>query len=136
MALPRIKVALEKAIKALDPSFSTAYENVEFTPQANTPYQDIQIVPRAPDNQTVGSSYYREVGELQVFLNYPSNTGTSACMLKAVQLRDYFKRGNTYSNAGIDVNIMKTPSISSGSVIGDRYVVVVVINYSAGVFKA
>ena len=136
MALPRIKVALEKALKALDPSFSTAYENVEFTPQAGVPYQDVQIVPRAPDNQTVGDGYYREVGELQVFLSYPSNTGTSACMNKAVQIRDYFKRGNTYSNAGVDVNIMKTPSISSGNVVGDRYVQVVVISYAAGVLKA
>jgi hypothetical protein len=135
MALPRIKQALEKHLAALSPALSTAVENISFTPVLGTPYQDVQIVPRAPDNQTLGDGYYRESGELQVFLCYPSGAGSAACMTRAILTRDHFKRGTTLSQGGIEVIIMSTPKITSGSVFNDRYVIGVFMEYSCGVLK-
>lgn len=135
MALPRIKIALEKHLAALTPALATAVENIKFTPTAQVPYQDVQIVPRAPDNQTIGDGYYRETGELQVFLSYPTNQGSSPAHTRAILTRDWFKRGTTLNHSGIEVIIMKTPTVTSGSIFNDRYIVGVFIEYSAGVLK-
>jgi len=135
MALPRIKVALEKHLQALAPVLSTAVENVSFTPVPGVPYQDVQIVPREPDNQTLGDGFYRDTGELQVFLSYPSGTGSQQAMNRAILTRDWFKRGTTLTQGGIEVIIMKTPTVTSGNIFNDRYIIAVFIEYSCNVLK-
>jgi len=135
MALTKIKIALEKHLAALTPVLATAVENIKFTPTQGVPYQDVQIVPRAPDNQTLGDRYYRENGELQIFLSYPTNQGSSPAQTRAILTRDHFKRGTTLTQGGVDVVVMETPSITSGSIFNDRYIIGVFIKYSCGVLK-
>lgn len=133
MAIVQIKKALEKRLSTLTPSIATAYESVSFTPVQGTPYQRAQIVPRKPENPTMGDSYYRETGELQVFLAYPSNLGTAQVLARAELVQQHFARGTTIVEGSLEVIISKTPQIAGSTVIGDRIVVPVIIQYYVGI---
>jgi hypothetical protein len=124
------KKALEKHLSALTPSLSTAYEGVSFSPINGTPYQRVQLVPSRPENPTLGDDYFRDNGEFQVFLLYPSNKGTGEVLGRAEALRSHFKRGTTLTEGNSVVQIMRTPYISGCTIIGDRVIVPVLIRYS------
>jgi hypothetical protein len=124
------KKALEKHLSALTPSLSTAYEGVSFSPVNGTPYQRVQLVPSRPENPTLGDDYFRDNGEFQVFLLYPSNKGTGEVLGRAEALRSHFKRGTTLTEGNSVVQIMRTPYISGCTIIGDRVIVPVLIRYS------
>jgi hypothetical protein len=124
------KKALEKHLSALTPSLSTAYEGVSFSPVNGTPYQRVQLVPSRPENPTLGDEYFRDNGEFQVFLLYPSNKGTGEVLGRAEALRSHFKRGTTLTEGNSVVQIMRTPYISGCTIIGDRVIVPVLIRYS------
>ena len=125
-----IKKALEKHLAALTPSLATAYEALSFTPIPGTPYQRVQISTQRPENPTIGDDYYRDRGELQVFLCYPSNKGTGDVLTRAELLREHFKRGTTLVEGGSTVLITRTPQIAGSTIIGDRVIVPVLITYS------
>lgn len=129
MSLVTIKKALEKRLQLITPSISTSYESVSFTPVANEPYQKVQIIPRQPDNPTLGDGYYREVGEFQVVLAYPSNVGTLDVLTRAELVQQHFARGTSITEGDLTVIIPRTPQISGASVIGDRVIVPVIIRY-------
>lgn len=133
MSIIKIKRAFEGSLKLFDPLMVTAYENVKFTPVTGVPYQKVKIVPRKPENPTLGDDFYREVGQCQIFLCYDSNEGTNAAYTKAENLKGYFKRGTSLSNDGINITVRDTPQIVGGTVTTDRYVVVVLIEYFADV---
>jgi hypothetical protein len=124
------KKALEKHLSALTPSLSTAYEGVSFSPVNGAPYQRVQLVPSRPENPTLGDDYFRDNGEFQVFLLYPSNKGTGEVLGRAEALRSHFKRGTTLTEGNSVVQIMRTPYISGCTIIGDRVIVPVLIRYS------
>lgn len=124
------KKALEKHLSALTPSLSTAYEGVSFSPVNGTPYQRVQLVPSRPENPTLGDDYFRDNGEFQVFLLYPSNKGTGEVLGRAEALRSHFKRGTTLTEGNSVVQIMRTPYISGCTIIGDRVIIPVLIRYS------
>lgn len=125
-----IKKALEKHLAALTPSISTAYEALSFTPVPGTPYQKVQISTQRPENPTLGDDYYRDRGEFQVFLCYPTNKGTGEVLTRAELLREHFKRGTTLVEGGATVLITRTPQIAGTAIIGDRVIVPVLITYS------
>ena len=117
----------------MSPAIATGYENVQFSPPDNAPYQRVQLIPDTPDNSTFGDDYYREKGEFQVFLAYPRNTGPALAMDRAVSLQNHFKRGSSFQEGNVVVHILKTPSIAGSIVTQDRYVVPVIIKYEAEV---
>jgi Bacteriophage related domain of unknown function len=133
MAILSIKKALEKKLAALTPNISTAYESFSFTPVPNVPYQRVQVIPRKPDNPTMGDSYYRENGEFQVFLAYPSNVGTGQVLAQAELVQQHFARGTTITEGSLEVIIPRTPQIAGSTVVGDRIVVPVIIQYYVGI---
>lgn len=135
MALVQIKKALEKHLAAMTPAISTAYESVSFTPVQGTPYQRVQVIPRRPENPTFGDSYYRETGELQIFLAYPSNKGTAEVLARAELVQQHFARGTTLTEGSLDINILRTPQISGCTVSGDRIIAPVIIQYSVGILQ-
>jgi hypothetical protein len=134
MAILDIKKAFEKRLNSITPSIQTAYEAVSFTPTQGVPYQKVQLSPNQPENPTIGDGYYREVGEFQVFLCYPSNKGTSEVLTRAELVRSYFQRGTTLVEGASEIIIIRTPQIAGTSIIGDRIIVPVLIQYSVGVF--
>lgn len=114
----------------MTPSLATAAESVSFTPVSGVPYQKIQTVPRKPENPTLGDDYFRDVGEFQVFLCYPSNQGVDAVQTRADAVRNHFKRGTTLIENDVEVLITRTPQIAGNMIIGDRVIVPVLITYS------
>jgi len=135
MAILNIKKALEKHLQLMTPAIATAYESVSFSPASGVPYQRAYVVPRKPENPTIGDSYYREVGEFQIFLAYPNNKGSGEVLARAELVQQHFARGTTLTEGGLDINIMFTPQISGSAISGDRIIVPVIIKYSAGVLQ-
>jgi hypothetical protein len=133
MSQIKIRRAFEKSLKSLDSNFQTAYENVSFTPTKDVPYQRVQLVPFEPENPTFGDNFHREVGEFQVFLCFPINNGTSAAYTKAEQIKNFYYRGLTLVEDGLEVIIRTTPAVSGGITANDRFIVPVIIEYYASI---
>jgi hypothetical protein len=131
MAVTQIRRALEIALNAITPAISSAWENMDFTPQGGTPYQDVYLLPAEPENPEFGGSIYRERGILQVTLKYPAGTGPSLAAARAELIQSTFFRGASFTNGGLKVIIDRTPEIMPYYVDGDRYCIPVRIRYFA-----
>ena len=114
---------------------TTVPENTSYTPVADTPYQVAYLFPLNPENPTFGDKYYREEGIFRVMLMYPNKKGTGSIQIKAEAIKDYFYRSLTLTEGSVQVIIEKTPSVSSGKVIDDRYSVNVDIKYFCSILK-
>lgn len=134
MSVIATRKALEKHLATLSPTLATAYESVTFNPVQGTPYQRVQLVPRTPENPTVGDDYYRDIGEFQIFLCYPANQGVADAQARAEVIRTHFKRGTTLTEGAIEVLITRTPQLAGNVIIGNRLIVPVLITYSVEVF--
>lgn len=134
MSHRNIRIALESRLAAMNPAVSIAGENTSFLPTPNTPYQRANLLPADPDNPIVGDGFYRELGIFQVSLCYPLNTGPAAAETRAELVRTQFKRGTTLTSGGYTITIDQTPTIASGFVDGDRWVVPISIPYWANIF--
>ena len=135
MSLDKVRAALETALEAQDSSFATAWENTAFTKPANdVPYQKVNLLPAMPDNSTQGNKHYQEVGLMQVTLCYPQNAGPGDAQTRAVALRNYFKRGSTFTSGGVKTIVTRTPAIGPALIDDDRYCIPVSISYQADIF--
>lgn len=129
-----IRAALEIALNAMSPALATAWENNAFAPPASTvAYQKAYTMFATPDNPEWGSSH-QELGIFQVTLCYPLQVGTSAAAARAELLRTTFKRGASFTNSGVTVNITKTPEVGAGTPAGDRFEMPVKIRFMAQIF--
>jgi hypothetical protein len=134
MSLLDTKKSLEKYLAALSPSIQTSYEGVTFNPTPGTPYQYVQITPWQPENPTLGDQYFRDIGEFQVFLCYPTGRGTGEVLARAELVRLHFKRGTTLTEGASKVLIIDTPKIAGAMSSQDRIVIPVLIRYSVEEF--
>lgn len=135
MSLELIERALKRHLSQMSPNIATSYEGASFEPTKDVPYQYVQLTPRRPENPTMGDGYYREVGEFQIFLCYPIGKGTGEIRARAELVRKHFKRATTLIESGLDIIVPTTPQVAGTTIAGDRLVVPVLINYSAGVFE-
>ena len=134
MSIAALKIALESAIKTNLGTFPIAWENMSFIPPTDGgAFASVFILPATPANPTFGSSFHREVGLIQVTLNYPIDGGSGKVYVKAETVRDSFKRGTTFTSGGITVHVQGTPAIGPGIVQGNRYTLPIRINYFANV---
>lgn len=133
MSIVNIKKALEKHLAGLLPKIATAHEGVSYVPENGVAYQRVVVVPRKPLNPTMGDDYYRDIGELQVFLAYPTAQGTGEVLARAELIRTHFKRATTLVEGDSRVLIVRTPQIVGTTTIGDRVIVPVIIEYSSEV---
>lgn len=120
--------ALETRLKALDPTFPTAWENASYTPTTGTPYQQVTLMRATPENPVQGIGF-REQGFLQVSLYYPLNKGPGDAEAKAKALRDWFPKKLSLVHGGITVTINAAAEIATGFKDGDRWVVPVRIPF-------
>lgn len=134
MSVVIIRSILETALDAITPSIATAFENVSYQPPSATiPYQIAWVIFATPDNPETGAGY-RELGFMQVTLQYPLQAGTSAAAARAILIRETFKKNTSLSNSGVVVTINKTPAIGNGVVDTDRWAVPVKIPFHANFF--
>jgi Bacteriophage related domain of unknown function len=134
MSILDVRSALQNRLAAMPNGIVSAFEGVPYDPVAGTPYQTVTLIPGAPLNPSFGNDYYREIGILRIRLFYPSRQGVGAITVQAQRLRDWFYRGLTVSSGSIETIIQRTPSISSCTIVGDRLVQSVDIQYFASVF--
>lgn len=133
MSIKEIKSGLEKKLLTLSPPIDTAFESVTYVPSSGVPYQRVQLILRSR-NTTQGSTHFRQEGDFQVFLLYPSNEGTGDILTRAELLREHFKRGTTIVEGGFTINIVETPNIAGAQVIGDRVITPIIIPFVCEVF--
>lgn len=134
MSQDKIQRAFEKKLASITPAISTAYENLSFTPVTDVPYQRVQLVPFSPENPTFGDNYHREVGEFQVYLCYPIGKGKGAAAARAALVKDTFYRSLTLVEDLQEIVIRRTPSVGSGFISKDRYVIPINIEYYSSEF--
>ncbi len=125
-----VRAALETALNAISPAIATVYESTDYTPVSGTAYQKVFFRFATPVNIEWGSRH-QEVGYMQVDLLYPALVGTATANTRIELLRSTFSRGSSFVSSGVTVNIINTPSIKGGNIEADRWVVSVIINFSA-----
>jgi len=134
MSAALIRRCLEVALNAMTPTLPTAFENVAFQPPAaDTPYQRAWVLFAEPDNPEMGSGF-RDLGYLQVTLQYPLQKGTADANARANLLRTTFRKNTSFTNSGVVVTISRTPAIGNGVVDADRWAVPVKIPFHANFF--
>jgi hypothetical protein len=133
--------ALELQLQAFDPTFPTAWENVNYEPPYDNsgpepeplPYQATFVLMAKPENPTMGDNFFRQRGYMQVSLRYPPNKGAGDARRRAGMLRDHFRRGLSMTSGGVTTTVEETPEIGSGSNDGDRYVINVFVRFYANI---
>lgn len=131
MSLALVRAALEKRLAALSPPIDIAFENMAFEPVVGTPYQKANLLRASPDNAVMGSGMFEEIGIFQVTLLYPENTGPGAADARAQLVRDWFKRGMSFTEGGITTLINRTAYVHPGRSDGDRWSVPVDVRWHA-----
>lgn len=129
-----IRNAMENALAAITPAIDIVHENQDYAPAADRPYCEVFVLFATPGNPTLGSAFYQELGVLQVNLMYPTKAGTADATAQAKLVRDVFKRGASFADSGITVQIDKTPEISGGTVDGDRWKTILKAPFHADIF--
>lgn len=132
----RIKQLCETHLKALAPDFPTAWENVNFKPSANAPFQIPTFLFAEPDLRGSSDSPYLQRGILTVTLAYPTNQGGGAAQLKAEEIRNWFNAGITMVGEDFNVIVERTPEITSGTIEEDRFTIRVRIRFFAYIDRA
>lgn len=127
MPLLATKRALERRLMALTPAIPTAFEGVSFEPPS-TMYQRVQLAIDDPTDPVLGTGYYREELQFQIFITDAPNNGTAAALTRAQLTRDQFKKGTVFEEGGFRISILSTPKISSTAQIGNRTIVPVLID--------
>lgn len=133
MSQLKIKKAFEEYLDGLQPPIETTYDNVNFKPTADVPYQFVSILFAKPENPSLGDDFYRERGYLQVSLKYPQNIGAGDAMARGELIRGWFKRGLSLEEGGVTAIVEETPEIRPGNNEGDRYVVNVFVRFFSNI---
>lgn len=132
MSLSSIKQALEVRLSELPSLLPTSWDNKPL-PMTSDPHQRVNFLPAPPENPTMGDSFRREVGVMQITLSYPTNIGAGTALAMAVTLQAWFPRGSSFVANGITTTIQRTPEIGPGRTVNDRYLVPVSIRYFANI---
>ena len=134
MAITETKRCLERRLMALTPSLPTSFEGASFEPPL-TMYQSCQLSIRNPDDPVLGTGFYRERIQFQVFVVDAPNNGTAAAIQRAELIREWFKKGSTFQEGAYRIHILNTPKVASTGAIGNRTVVPVMIDAVTEVYS-
>lgn len=133
MPIAETKRAAERHLSTLTPAIPTGYEGVKFDPPT-TMYQRVQLSIRPPDDPVLGTGYYRERIQFQVFIVGEINKGTGEVLARAELVRNHFKKSTFLAEGDIRIHVLATPQISGSAIVQDRVVVPVLIDLVAEVF--
>lgn len=134
MAISFIKKAAEKHLLTLSPSIPTSFEGVNFDPPQGM-YQRTQFLIRSPDDPVLGTGYYRENVNFQVYVSIPDGNGTGDAYRRAELIRNLFKKGTTLVESGIMIHVLSTPKVSTDMQASGRIIVPVFIDLTAEVYS-
>lgn len=127
MAIMEIKKALETRLLSLTPSIPTGFEGVNFDPPS-TMYQFCQLIIRPPEDPVFGKGYYRERCQFQVFVSSNQGSGTGTALARAELVRNWFQKGTSLLEGGVQISILETPHVGSPTMVNGRVLVPVLIN--------
>lgn len=136
MSIVTARTLLEGRLNAITPSLSTAWENVLFTPVANTPYQRVNLLVSDIKNPCINDKMYETTGFLQVMLCYPLATGAKNAYARAEMIQDSFCFGLQLTSGAVKVLIHKTPQIAPAIINGDRYEIPVSIYFAVAKYPS
>lgn len=134
MSIVKIRSALEGHLATMSGALPISYENAQYKPTPGVAFQTANLLPATTENPSIGAELHRELGVFQVTLHYPVNAGSATSATMAENIRTRFKRGTTITKDSVTVMIDSTPSVNSGRIDGDRWVVAVSIPYMANIF--
>ena len=119
---------------ALVPVLPTAFEGLSFDPPT-TMYQRCQFLIQSPDDPVLGTGYYRERIQFQVFIVGEANKGTAEAIQRAEIVRERFKKGTTLLEGGFRIHILSTPKVGSVSPVGTRTITPVLIDVVTEIYS-
>lgn len=135
MSLDLVRQVLETRLLAMPSGLvlaSTAFENMDIAPAIDAPFQQVTLLPAAPDNPVFGGGYV-EVGILQVSLFYPLHGGVKAAQAQAELIRAWFPRGLSLPKSGVTTIVERTPEIGPGAVPDNMFQLPVRVRWYATV---
>ena len=147
MAVLEITQAAEQRLLEITPSIPTAFEGVHFEPPTGM-YQRCQFIISPPEDPVLGTGYYRERVEFQVFVSSPAGLGVGDALARAELIRAKFKKGTSFDTdiianwweyfnnpVFIKVHVLSTPQVAGTVPLGDRVVVPVMISLVGEVYS-
>jgi hypothetical protein len=132
MSNSAISTALETALAAISGSYPTAWENVDFSPPQSA-YQVATILFAQPENPTMGSTFFRQRGYMQVQLRFPLGEGKQPAVARAEAIRAAFPRGSSFTANGVTTTIERSVEIMAGYTDENRFIVNVKIWFFANI---
>lgn len=124
-----VRKALETRLAAMSNALPTQYQNKTFTVPDGA-YQKCSILLANPDNPEMGD-YYEDNGYMQIMLFFPIGSGSGDTDAYADSVRDWFPKGLSLTDDGVNVTVYYTPTISQGVEDGDRYTMPIKIRFNA-----
>jgi hypothetical protein len=121
MSLSTVETALITAAEAKLTGVSTSYANAKFTPPAGAKWASIHFLPNRPEVETLGAAGEDMVtGILQIDMNYPQGTGTSAARTDFETIRSGFSAGTRLTSSTQVVTVVNCGK-SQGRLVDEWY---------------
>ena len=134
MSIIKAEKAVRRHLLTLSPQLPTAYEAIPFTAPTGM-YQRLQFVISRPTDPVLGTGYYRENIEVQIFVVDKLDVGTTNAETRAELIRDWFHKGLTLTEGTFRMHVLKTPHVSSAAVAADKIIVPVLIPLTVEVYQ-
>lgn len=131
MSVLKIKAAIETALATITPIIDTVWENTSYITTVGVPYQQIWFLDFLTNHTEINTTMYEVDSYFQVDLMYPLMAGTGSVLARAEAIKSLFKHTSSFINGGVTVNIIGTPTVTSGRVDGDCWKVIVKVYYSS-----
>lgn len=131
MSVLKIKAAIETALNTITPAIDTVWENTTYVSTVGVPFQQLWFLDFITKHVEINATGYQVESYFQIDLMYPLLAGSGTVLARAELIKSLFKHASSFINGGVTVNIIGTPTVTSGRVDGDRWKVIVKVYYSS-----
>ena len=127
----KIYTAFLQKINTITPKIDSVYENKAYTPSNDVPFQELYIMPSSNTSEYINETTYNMEGLFQISLNYPINQGRTAVTDRVDLYMSLFPKNTKLTYDGLLVRQVGIPQISNLGVVGDRYKIVLRVQFLA-----
>ena len=127
----KIYTAFLQKINTVTPKIDSVYENKEYTPINDVPFQELYILLSDNTSEYINETTYNMEGLFQISLNYPINQGRTAAMDRATLYMNLFPKNTKLTYNGLTVRQVGIPQIANLGVVGDRYKIALRVQFLA-----
>ena len=127
----KIYTAFLQKINTVTPKIDSVYENKSYTPINDVPFQELYILPSDNTSEYINETTYNMEGLFQISLNYSLNSGRSEAMDRATLYMNLFPKNTKLTYNGLIVRQVGIPQIANLGVVGDRYKIVLRVQFLA-----